>query len=372
MMFSRLAVAMALAGPFLSAQFAVPVAPDVLLVGSYHTPLPYEAILTRLDNYYQEQVGRKLVVAFPKIEERTHYEVWHDMWVFFAVDGSGTSVTMKAATDAATTLLAKGWMLQIAGRSDGAMPLHFEELAPLRAATAEYYGSKRDIAPVLQSAPAVLPVVTWQHAGLFVSGVPLARVIVNPAGSHGVHKVSASGENAAAAKQLLSRVMSTTSRPCVCAVYSEAAEIEQGIRQDARGKAEDMSATTAQSVYLAQLDPKVLEEQLRAVPETQKRLTGAAGWYAVKYRVDKPYPAVAIRWSELTGYSRDSGKFDSERPLGQSSAPGSKGVPLTGRTKLEQLKPGAYRISLEGQSRSGKVAIDQRDYWFDGHTFEEI
>ncbi len=64
--------------------------------------------------------------------------------------------------------------------------------------------------------------------------------------------------------------------------------------------------------------------------------------------------------------------------LGQSTLPNPKpspqaGSPLTARTKLPALKPGAYRVRLEGEDAPGQAArIDERTYWFDGKTFEEL
>jgi hypothetical protein len=46
---------------------------------------------------------------------------------------------------------------------------------------------------------------------------------------------------------------------------------------------------------------------------------------------------------------------------------------LTARTKLPLLKPGAYRVRLEGEDPAGPAGkIDERTYWFDGKTFEEL
>ena len=43
-----------------------------------------------------------------------------------------------------------------------------------------------------------------------------------------------------------------------------------------------------------------------------------------------------------------------------------------GRDELRTLKPGAYRVGLEGESPTGEmVKIDERTYWFDGKVFEE-
>jgi hypothetical protein len=160
-------------------------------------------------------------------------------------------------------------------------------------------------------------------------------------------------------------------------VYSESVELDEEVRRSARERAED-PGVTAQQVYLRQMDPKLVEEKLRSEPEMQRRMAAATGYYDIRYRLDNAYAKVNIRWTELSGYSREDGKFEAERPRGQSSAPGSKmpsqaGVPLTGRTKLEPLKPGAYRIAIEGETTAGqKVRIDERDYWFDGKTFEEL
>ena len=72
------------------------------------------------------------------------------------------------------------------------------------------------------------------------------------------------------------------------------------------------------------------------------------------------------------------GKYAGVRALGQSALPNPKpapqtGSPLTARTKLPLLAPGAYRVRLEGEGADGHTAkIDERNYWFDGKTFEEL
>ena len=64
-------------------RWSPPAAPNVMLSTRFVTPLTYEAALARLEAYYEEQVGRKLAVALPEIAPQRHFEVWHDMWVFF-------------------------------------------------------------------------------------------------------------------------------------------------------------------------------------------------------------------------------------------------------------------------------------------------
>src|SRR2546423_3235425 len=115
----------------LPAQFGMPVAPDVLLEGSFRTPLKYEIILERLDKYYDAQVGRKGAIAFPAIAPFVHFDVWHDMWVYFEPQGDKLSVTIRRAADSVTGRLGKGWMLEIAGRIEGEMPIAFKELPRL-------------------------------------------------------------------------------------------------------------------------------------------------------------------------------------------------------------------------------------------------
>src|ERR1035441_7406424 len=56
-----------------------PPAPEVVLSTRFVTPLTYEAALERLASYYDDQVGRKLLVAFPEIAPHCHFEVWFDV-----------------------------------------------------------------------------------------------------------------------------------------------------------------------------------------------------------------------------------------------------------------------------------------------------
>jgi len=359
------------------AQFGVQPAPDVLLVGRYNTKLAYEEVLARLDGYYQEQVGRKLAVVFPKIAPGSHYETWHDVWFAFSPSERGLDVTMRRATDPATLLLAKGWMLQIAGRTRSDVPVRFEELPPLARVQDRYLGSRRDLARALEDQGNFHMIDTWQHAGLLVSDSPLARITLEPDG-HGIHHYTVSALSAAVAQKLSARIANSMSGSCICAVYSEAVELDRDLRKEAVEKSGDVSTLTAQTAYLFQLDPSVLEAKLRADPESKKRIAAAEGWFALRYRVDRPYAKVELRWAELTGYSRDTGRFDSERAMTATTAqnvrmPPGRGVLLGRRIQLGALAPGAYRLVLDGQTASGeKKRIDQRDFWFDGKTFEEL
>jgi hypothetical protein len=221
-------------------------------------------------------------------------------------------------------------------------------------------------------------IATWEHAGVIVSAAPLTSVVLSPAGLHGIHHVTVSTESAAAARQLLAKLTQGVFRPGIYGAYSEAVELDQEVRDLASGKSAAAGVTTSQAVFIPNMDEKYLEGRVRAEPEMVKRLAAATGQYAIRFRVDKSYRKVTVSWSELAGYVRPTGKYASERELGQSALPNPKlapqtGSPLTARTKLPLLAPGAYRIRLEGEGGDGQTAkIDERNYWFDGKTFEEL
>jgi hypothetical protein len=360
-----------------AAQYGAPPPPDVLLVARFHTPLSYDAALAKLDAYYQEQVGRKLSSTLPKLAEGAHYDTWHDMWVFFTPADRGTNITVKRPTEAGIVTIAKSWILQLAGRSEGDEPI-FEELPPLHSAESKLSGSRREVARALEQQPALRPLDSTEHAGLLVSAAPLTRVVLEHGEVKGVHRLIVTAESLPAARQLLTKLNTAMTLPCICAVYSETAEIDAELQRDAAAKSSDVNGTTAQRIYMTYLDPKMIEDKLRNEPETRKRLAAADGWFAVKYRVDKAYPKVNLRWTELTGYSRETGKFEGETPVGNIAvanvkAPVPAGAQSTGRLKLGTLKPGAYRITIERETAPGTtVAIDRRDYWFDGKSFEEL
>jgi hypothetical protein len=360
-----------------AAQYGAPPPPDVLLVARFHTPLSYDRVLVKLDAYYQEQVGRKLASALPKLDEGAHYDTWHDMWVFFAPAEGGLNVTVKRPTEAGIVTIAKSWILQLAGRSEADEPV-FEELLPLRLAESKLSGSRREVVRALEGQPSFRPLDSTEHAGLLVSAAPLSRVALERGEVKGVHRLIVMAESLPSARQLMTKLNAAMTLPCVCAVYSETAEIDAELQRDAVAKSADVNASTAQRIYMTYLDPKMIEDKLRGEPETRKRLAAADGWFAVKYRVDKAYAKVYLRWTELTGYSRETGKFEGESPagniaVGNVKAPVPAGAQSTGRLKLGTLKPGAYRIAIEGETAPGAtVAIDRRDYWFDGKFFEEL
>ena len=355
-----------------------PPSPDVVVSTRFVTPLAYQAALTRLAGYYDDQVGRKLPVAFPEIAPRAHFEVWHDMWVFFAPAGEQTTVTLKRPTAGINSLLVKSWMLDLAGRLEAAMPLQFLEEPPLHQVEADIEASRNDMARALAADTSLRPITTWEHAGMMVSAAPLTWVVLAPAGARGVHHVTIAAESAVAAKQILAKLIQGVLLPGIYGVYSEETELDAEVRSRASGQSAAAGVTAPQAVYIANVDEKYLEGKVRAEPEMIKRSAAALGQYTVRFRVDKSSRKVIISWMELAAYARATGKFDSERALGQSvlanpKLPPSSGGPLMARTKLPALAPGAYRIRLEGEDANGQAArIDERTYWFDGKTFEEL
>jgi hypothetical protein len=161
-------------------------------------------------------------------------------------------------------------------------------------------------------------------------------------------------------------------------VYSEEADLNQEVRDLAGGKSDAAGVNLSQAIAIPNMDEKYLENRVRAQPEMVKRTAAAQGQYAIRFRLDKSYRKLNVIWIELAGYARATGKFDAERAVGQSTVPNSKlptqaGSPMTARTKLPELQPGAYRVRLEGEDAAGQAAqIDERTYWFDGKTFEEL
>jgi hypothetical protein len=374
-----LAMALGACGAIGRAQpMVTPPGPDAMLSTTFSTPLNYDAALARLGGYYEEQVGRKLAAALPEIAPHRHFEVWHDMWVFFEPANGQTAVTIKRPTEGINSRLVKSWMVDLAGRLEALMPIEFKEEPPLREVESEIYASRTDLARALETEPTMKAIATWEHAGLMVSAAPLTWVVMAPTGLHGVHHVTVGAESAAAAKQLLAKLMRGILKPGICSAYSEAAELDQEVRNLAGSKSAEAGVNAAQAVYIPNMDEKYLEGRVRAEPEMARRTAAAQGQYAIRFRLDKSYRKVTVNWMELAGYARATGKFDAERALGQSALPNPKlppqsGAPLTARTKLPVLQPGAYRVRLDGEDANGQGArIDERTYWFDGKTFEEL
>src|ERR1035441_1171438 len=213
---------------------------------------------------------------------------------------------------------------------------------------------------------------------MMVSASPLTWVVLAPAGLRGGHRVKVAAESAAAARQLLAKLMQGVLKPGIYAAYSEAVELDGEVRNLASGRSAEAGVVSSQAVYVPNMDEKYLEGKVREEPEMIKRSAAALGRYTVRFRVDRSYRKVTVSWMELTGYARATGNYAGERALGQSALPNPKlplpsGGPLTTRTKLPPLAPGASRVRLEGESATGQAGkIDERTYWFDGKTFEEL
>ena len=184
------------------------------------------------------------------------------MWVFFEPANGQTAVTIKRPTEGINSRLVKSWMVDLAGRLEAVMPIEFKEEPPLREA------ESRDlrIAHAIwrgrwRPSTSMKAIATWEHAGLMVSAAPLTWVVMAPTGPHGVHHVTVAAESAAAAKQLLAKLMRGILKPGICAAYSEEAELDQEVRDLAGGKSAEAGVNAAQAVYIPNMDEKYLEEQ---------------------------------------------------------------------------------------------------------------
>ena len=353
-------------------------ASNIILSTRFATPLRYESALTRLGTYYQEQVGRILPLTFPEIAPMSHFEVWHDMFVFFEPAAGGMNVTIKRPTEGIGTRLVKTWMLEIAGRLEAQLPLEFQEETTLQKVEADLFASRRDMARAFQQSASMKPIPTWEHAGLIVSAAPLAWIVLAASGSHGVHHVKVETENAEDAKQLMARLALEVQKPGIYSVYSEEEDLAREVHDLAGGQSAEVAATSSQAVYIPNPDLSYIENKLRADPEMMKRTAAAQGQFSIRCRLDKTYRKLTISWTELTGFARASGRYEAERSVGQGMAAAPKPVapsasPLTLRAKLPPIAPGAYRVRLDGEDEAGNaVRIDERIFWYDGKVFEEL
>jgi hypothetical protein len=352
--------------------------PEVLLSTQFRSPLTYAAAMARLDDYYDQEIGRKSAAAIPPIAPSRNFDLWHDMWVSFEPVDGGMQVTIKRPADGVNSRLVKGWMLNLAGKLDVSALLAFREEPALHSVDGDLYVSKLDLWRSLQADTAFHALPTWQHSGILVSASPMASVVLAPAGLHGVRHVTVQAETSAAAKLLWNRIQQAALQPGIYAAFSEDVEIEEELRNAVQGQTDTLGVTAAQAIYIPQMDPKLIEAKLRADPEMNRRAASAHGQYTIRFRTDKPYRKIVVTWTELTGYSRTDGKHTGERPLGASTMaivkmPAASAAPLAARTKLETLKPGAYRIHMEGEGSTGELQkIYERTYWFDGKIFEEL
>jgi hypothetical protein len=350
---------------------------QVLLTTQYQVSSTYDAILARLTTFYDEQVGRKLAVAFPEIAPRQHYDVWHDMWVGFS-ESDPIIVTMKRPADSITSRLVKSWMLAFAGRIGAEVPIQYRELPVPVTAEAEVYATPKDFPVIFKAIPSIKAVSTWEHLGIAVSAAPMFSVAMDAAGSHGVHHVKLIAENAAALRQLNAALAQGMQRPCICGVFSETTEVEADVYAEVQSQTAMIGTHTAGIVFAPDATRKHEEDVVKARPEMKKRLTEAAGYYDVKFRPDKSYPRVVLTWIELQGYSRETKKHQAERvlahtPITAARVPPAGAPPLNARVKLDSLQPGAYRVRLEGDGPGGTpILIDERTLWFDGKRFEEL
>ena len=352
--------------------------PDVLIATTLVTPLTYAAVLQRLDGYYDEQVGRKIAVAFPEIAPNQHFEVWHDIWATFESSGDRTRLALKKMSDGNSVRIAKSYMLDLAGRLNADLPLAFKEEPGLRTAESEVCTSRKDLAAVLATQPAIRSLVSWQESGLFVSAQPLTRIALSNAGLHGARQLAVTTPDLAGAKALLAKLQQGATGAGICGVFSEEVELNTEIHHTAQTRSDTLSnALAVPTLYHPQMDLKIIEDRIRSDPAMQKRIAAAHGSYDVRFRVDKAYRKVTISWSGLTGYSEATGAFEAAQDLGQVSAPSPRKLPpatppTIARVHLETLKAGAYRVRLTGEGTEGEtVPIDERIFLFDGKTFEE-
>jgi hypothetical protein len=351
---------------------------QVLLTSQFRIPGTYETALAKLGPFYEEQVGRKLALAFPEISPRQHYDVWHDIWVGFGPDGDQLTVTMKRPADSITSRMVRVWMLEFAGRLGAEVPIQYRELPAPAASETEIFATPKDLPAIFKSISSMKAVPTWEHLGIAVNTTPMFSVTMDAAGSRGVHHVTLIAENAAALRQLSAALNQGLQRPCICGVYSEVAEIEVEVSGEVQTQAAMIGTHSSGLIFTPEATRKHEEDVVRSRPEMKKRISEATGYYNIKFRPDRSYPRATLVWVELQGYSKETGQFQNERVLGRTSVsaprvPPSGAAPLNARIKLEPLQPGAYRIRLEGEGPGGQpLRIDERIFWFDGMKFEEL
>jgi hypothetical protein len=351
---------------------------DVLITTTFVTPITYAEALQHLDGYYDEQVGRKGAIAFPEIAPRQHFEVWHEMWAVFDPLDNRTRVTLKRQSDAGSTRIAKSSMLDIAGRLNAEMPLAFKEEPGLRSMVSEIYSSRKDLAAVLAAQPALRPLVSWLHSGLFVSADPLTRIGLSPAGPHGVRQLTVTAADLQTARSLMAKLQQAASIPGICSAFSEEVELDAELHDAAQNRNDTLTNGAAPpTLYHPQMDLKYIEGRLRSDPAMQKRIAAAKGSYNVRFRVDRAFRKVTVAWSQLAGYSVATGAFEGATDLGQTAVPNVRKpppatAPMIARVHLEPLKAGIFRVRLSGDGMDGEaVQIDERVFRFDGKTFEE-
>jgi hypothetical protein len=345
-----------------------------LLTSQYRSPLTYEAALQKLADFYDTQVGKKLPMAFPEIGPRQHYDVWHDMWVSFSPGEAPLTVTMKRPSNNITNRVVRGWMLEFAGRLGAEIPIQYREYSYPVITEMEVYATHKDLTPIFKSMPAMKSLTSWQHLGLAVSAEPMLSVAMDHAGLHGMHHVTLLAENAAAMKQLSAALTQGMQRPCICGVYSELADIEQDVSKEVETATAGIGAHSTGMIFAPDSTLKHEQEVVRQRPEMKKRIMEANGNYDIKFRPDKPYARVTIVFIGMVGYDKETGIAGTEKILGRINVPNVRppaptSPPLNARIKMEPIKPGAYRIRLEGEAGA---PIDNRLFWYDGKVFEEM
>ena len=116
------------------------------------------------------------------------------------------------------------------------------------------------------------PLVSWRHSALFVSAGPLMEVLRSQAGPHAIRKLTITGEDAAAAKQLLVKLQQGPPGAAISGAFSEEVELEAEIHETAQNRRDNIvSGPAAETLYHPQMDLKYLEERIRKEPVMQKR-----------------------------------------------------------------------------------------------------
>jgi hypothetical protein len=357
---------------------AQPPSTTVLLEGRFHSPMSYEEVLARLDDFYREQAGKSRAEALPEIGPRQHFDNWRDMWMEVTPSASGSHVVLRRAAEAASLRAAKSSMLDIAGRLSSGAPIDFEQVGTLETVSTEICIGRRDVAEELQKAPSEpRPIPSWRQAGLFVAFEPLALVTLDNSGLTAASRLAVTMRNPAEARKLLARLAAGAGRPGICAVLAEATAIDEEVRRAADRMERDTMIKSSGLVLSMGTGTKAYEDRVRSAPEMQKRIADARGSVQVKYRLDRPYRSLTLRWFRLADIPRAGGEPDTETaPAGitvQNPRKTEPGEPATARFKPDSLEPGAYRIRIDAAQPSGEqVRVDERTFWFDGKRFREI
>ena len=349
---------------------------EYVISAEFDTPLTVSGALSRLDAFYQKEIQKQNTLV--RVSNTTYYDVWRDIWfVFEQVKPAMLHARIESRSDGSNDYSSQ-WIQEGAVLLGGPQAIAVRKGEPISGGSATIPATEKEIATYLRdrSGYAIRAYPNWHTEGLYMSASPRLWALVWPDALNGTVSMTAYSGDADAVRKTVAGMKTAPAHQRIAVLTSSIAEVDQDIRNEAGRRVREIVDQLAKDAH-PYIDIRGVEQEVRDSPVFQKRLLEAASTFLVKFRTDKDYQKVNLRWFELEGFSSVTQQFSGQKLMKEADLADVRRNPDAGHlfvipVPLPELKPGGYRVQLRGTTPGGaQNNIDERTYFYNGSVFTE-